>query len=237
VVESRLLVARGGAEAEASSPLRRVRITEFAAQSGVRAFTAACFPGWGSDAPIFGVEVLTLPRRGGGGRGGGGAGSGAPSAAQHLVVFDVQPLRQDTAYLEAHTTAAQHIRDSPRYAGLWTPFVSSKFYDANRFFSPAAFLARASEGDEALVTGALFNAFAEFLDAYADGLLLRPRGTAGTTACREDEVRSLHADYDAYNLERDPAAALFRSHMGAAWTEAYLGNFLFPLAALAARPP
>jgi len=232
-VESRLLVAREGTEA--SAPLRRVRITEFGVpKAGVRAFTAACFPGWGSDAPIFGVEVLTLP--GGGdskGSGGGRGGSGlrrrhAALQVRHLVVFDVQPLRQDPAYLAAHTGAAQRIRGSPAYAGLWTPF-ESKFYDANRFFSPAVFLARASQGDEDVVTGALYNAFSEYLDVYAERLTGGSSGI-GAARCDNEEVMRLHAEYDEYNLERDPAAGLFRAYMGAEWTEAYLRDFLFPLA-------
>ena len=68
----------------------------------------------------------------------------------------------------------------------------------------------------------LGNGHIGYVEAYVD--VVSRCGTGGRDA------RPFHADYDAFNAERDPAHGLFTSYFGAEWSDAYLSEFLFALA-------
>ena len=186
---------------EVPGTFRRVRMTYFDGGQALQVFNSLWYPTFNRpDAPLLGVDLLRFGPK------------------KFLCIVDAQPP-QGRSHMTHDTTTLDAIkRKYPALEGE----VSSRYYDDNRFFSKQMLYGRFADDGERLVEEALLPAFGAYVEAYVD--VVERCGTSGRDA------RPFHADYDAFNAERDPAHGLFTSYFGAEWSDAYLSEFLFALA-------
>jgi 15,16-dihydrobiliverdin:ferredoxin oxidoreductase len=135
--------------------------------------------------------------------------------------LDLQPLKQDAAYLEKYIDPLIPLRNKyEKLAGR----MSGKFYDETRFFSKQLLFGKFD--NDGPVMSDLFPAMKEYMDYYMDVIRgLKPNGDAGF----QEEVKRLHRDYDQYSAEKDPAVGLFTTYFGADWAERFTHEFLFSM--------
>ena len=175
-------------------------MTYFDGGQSLQVFNSLWYPTFNRpDAPLLGVDLLRFGPK------------------KFLCIVDAQPP-QGRSHMTHDTSTLDAIkRKYPALEGE----VSSRYYDDNRFFSKQMLYGRFADDGEKLVEEALLPAFGAYVEAYVD--VVARCGTSGKDA------RPFHADYDAFNAERDPAHGLFTSYFGAEWSDAYLSEFLFAL--------
>lgn len=133
-----------------------------------------------------------------------------------LCVVDAQPLvGADT---HDHLKA---VRDAnPVLAGS----VSQRWYEDNRYFSKQMLYSRFEERGVDDVRDVLLPAFQSYLQGYVDVVK-----SSQVDVKQIDEFKRHHADYDAFNADRDPAHRLFTSYFGPSFADEYVRDFLFAL--------
>jgi len=186
---------------EVPGTFRRVRMTYFDGGQSLQVFNSLWYPTFDRpDAPLLGVDLLRFGPK------------------KFLCIVDAQPP-QGRSHMTHDTSTLDAIkRKYPALEGE----VSSRYYDDNRFFSKQMLYGRFADDGERLVEEALLPAFGAYVEAYVD--------VVARCGVSERDARPFHADYDAFNAERDPAHGLFTSYFGEEWSDAYLSEFLFALA-------
>ena len=181
--------------------IRRWRVTRLDAGESLQVLNSVAYPEYNRDQPLLGIDLLWF------------------GARQKLVaVLDFQPLLQEPEYLAHHLEELRQLHGRfPDLNGEET----MRSYDPHQYFSPWLLFCR---GNAEQAEGSLPTAFTAFLASYW-ALHDRPKISPGLDP---GEVHRLQVAYDVYSAERDPAHGLFTSHFGKAWSDRFLGEFLFP---------
>ena len=181
--------------------IRRWRVTRLDAGESLQVLNSVAYPEYNRDQPLLGIDLLWF------------------GARQKLVaVLDFQPLLQEPEYLAHHLEELRQLHGRfPDLNGEET----MRSYDPHQYFSPWLLFCR---GNAEQAEGSLPTAFTAFLASYW-ALHDRPQTSPGLDP---GEVHRLQVAYDVYSAERDPAHGLFTSHFGKAWSDRFLGEFLFP---------
>jgi 15,16-dihydrobiliverdin:ferredoxin oxidoreductase len=181
--------------------IRRWRVTRLDAGESLQVLNSVAYPEYNRDQPLLGIDLLWF------------------GARQKLVaVLDFQPLLQEPEYLAHHLEELRQLHGRfPDLNGEET----MRSYDPHQYFSPWLLFCR---GNAEQAEGSLPTAFTAFLASYW-ALHDRPQISPGLDP---GEVHRLQVAYDVYSAERDPAHGLFTSHFGKAWSDRFLGEFLFP---------
>jgi len=199
-----------------SDHFRKIRLTYMDCGSAIQVFNFVCYPDPDvSDAPILGVDLLSLP----------GGPPGAPP--RHLAVVDFQPLSKSEEYLEVYSAPMGPVR--AQHPGLQEE-VSRRFYEDDRFFSPHMLFGRPA--DASAVRSEVFPAFQDYLNLYLDMVASSVNEAEHIRASSpgrldSDAVRKRHAEFDEFNAVRDPALGLFAAYFGRDWAHNFVDSFLF----------
>jgi 15,16-dihydrobiliverdin:ferredoxin oxidoreductase len=214
-----------------SSRLRRVRSTYVDGGEVAQIFNCVAYPSTSTpDAPIFGADLICI---------------GKGAARKVLIGVDLQPMCRDASYAAAYVPELLALRDG-RFADvaetLGTTTPSTKFYEDAKFFSKGMFFARPPTADDEVARASL-----DVLKAYFDVWVRRldeaeREAEAMDGACKfglsledvrrcvltETTARAGQDAHDAWQLEHDPAIAMFTKWYGDAWSREFAETVLFP---------
>jgi 15,16-dihydrobiliverdin:ferredoxin oxidoreductase len=184
-----------------SPHFRKIRATYIDAGIAAQVFNSVWYPDPKYDLPLLGIDFLSFGKK------------------KVLCVLDFQPLLQDDNYLRKYCEPIAYIKE--KYEGL-AGTMSARFYDETQFFSKQLAFAQFDNAEP--VETQLFPAFKEYLRDYVS---MVKRAEPNEEPSSKAKVRQLHADYDQYSAERDPAVGLFSTYWGEAWAERFTHDFLF----------
>jgi 15,16-dihydrobiliverdin:ferredoxin oxidoreductase len=184
-----------------SPHFRKIRATYIDAGVAAQVFNSVWYPDPKYDLPLLGIDFLSFGKK------------------KVLCVLDFQPLLQDNDYLRKYCEPIAYIKE--KYEGL-AGTMSARFYDETQFFSKQLAFAKFDNAEP--VETQLFPAFKEYLRDYVS---MVKRAEPNEEPSSLAKVRQLHADYDQYSAERDPAVGLFSTYWGEVWAERFTHEFLF----------
>jgi len=187
-----------------SEHFRKVRLTYFDAGDSVQVFNALWYPAYEYDAPLFGVDLISLGKN------------------RVLTVVDTQPLHPTPEYCTKYISHLTDIRNKyPDLHGV----LSGKIYDDTSFFSKNMLFGRFT--DESKLDSVVVPAHAEYLAAYTNMVTTKAR--PDYMPASKEAVRVRQQAYDVYSAAKDPAVGLFDAYFGKEWSDAYVHQFLFSL--------
>jgi 15,16-dihydrobiliverdin:ferredoxin oxidoreductase len=184
-----------------SPQFRKIRATYIDAGVAAQVFNSVWYPDPKYDLPLLGIDFLSFGKK------------------KVLCVLDFQPLVQDDEYLRKYCEPIAYIKE--KYEGL-AGAMSARFYDETQFFSKQLAFAKFDNAEP--VQSQLFPAFKEYLRDYIAMVKKAEPDESPSSLAR---IRQLHADYDQYSAERDPAVGLFSTYWGEEWAERFTHEFLF----------
>ena len=182
---------------------RKVRMTYFDGGDAVQVFNTLWYPSYVYDAPLFGVDLISL------------------GLQRILAVIDFQPLHPTPDYSSKYIDHLHSIRSKyPDLHGV----LSGKIYDDTSFFSKQVLFGRFT--DESKIIPIVLPAFQEYLLDYVRTVSsLSPNHDENAKA----SVLARQRSYDEYSALKDPAVGLFDAYFGKEWSHDFVHQFLFCL--------
>ena len=219
-------------EAWSSRRLRRVRSTYVDGGEKAQIYNCAVYPACEAcDAPVFGVDLICV---------------GVGAARKILIGVDLQPMSRDRDYNDAYVPKLLKLRDGGALSAcaeaLNATTPSKKFYEDATYFSRGMFFARPALANEETMARSL-DVVRAYLDVWLDRLDEAEReAEAMDGACKfvlsledvrrcvltEASAREAQDAHDAWQLEHDPAIAMFASWYGEEWARDFAETVLFP---------
>jgi 15,16-dihydrobiliverdin:ferredoxin oxidoreductase len=201
--DSQVKPARIGNMCFTSDKFRKVRLTYFDGGENVQVFNTLWYPSYEYDAPLFGVDLISL----------------GPSRI--LSVMDTQPLYPTPEYSSKYIDSLAPIRN--KYPDLHGT-LSGKIYDDTSFFSKQMLFGRFT--DETKLKPVVLPAFEEYLLEY---IKLMDNAKPDNSPEAMTTVKSRQKAYDVYSALKDPAVGLFDAYFGKEWSNEFVHDFLFDL--------